>query len=103
MSERLEQLEKLYEADPTDPFLTYGIAIEHAKAEESDQAIRWLKKTLEIDPLYCYAFYQQAKIFSEQGDNAQARHVLEKGMVAAKQASDDHAHSEMAELLETLL
>ena len=102
MSERLEQLTKLYEADATDAFVTYGIAMEHAKADAPDQAIEWLEKTLAIDPLYCYAFYQQAKIISEQGDTARARQILENGIAAAQQAGDDHAQSEMADLMETL-
>lgn len=102
MTDRLAQLTKLHEADPADPFLTYGIALEHAKTEDFAQAIVWLDRTLEVDGNYCYAFYQKARALSELGDDEAARKVLVEGMAAAVRARDDHARSEMAELLATL-
>ena len=102
MTERLDQLRKLYDADPTDPFVTYGMALEHAKVHKPNQALAWFDKTLDLDPHYCYAYYHKARILSEQGDDDSARTVLAKGMAAAASAGDDHARSEMAELLESL-
>ena len=102
MSTRLEQLTQLHQADPTDPFCTYGIALEHAKASDRDEAIQWLDKTLELDAHYCYAFYQKARILFEHGDTEGARNVLESGMAAARSCNDEHALSEMDELLQTL-
>ena len=102
MSERLDQLGKLYEADPSDPFVTYGMALEHAKTHAYEQAVAWLDKTLQLDAHYCYAYYQKARILSEQGDDESARTVLDDGMAAAASDGDDHARSEMAELRESL-
>ena len=102
MAERLEQLLKLYEADPSDPFLTYGIALEHAKAGRHDEAVVWLDKTLALDGQYCYAYYQKARMYSETGRDEQARQAVEAGMAAAKLAGDEHAHSELAELLASI-
>lgn len=102
MDDRLEQLTKLHDADPNDPFCTYGIALEHAKAQRYDEALQWLDKTLGLDAQYCYAFYQKAKVLSQLGRNDDARQVLKVGMETATQAGDDHARSEMAELLDTL-
>ena len=102
MSDRLEQLSKLYDADPNDPFCTYGIALEHAKAQRYDEALEWLDKTLGLDSQYCYAFYQKAKALSAMGQDGAAREILKIGMETATQAGDDHARSEMAELLDTL-
>jgi len=99
MSDRLQQLTKMFEADSADPFLPYGIALEHAKQEDFEAALQWLDKTLQIDPQYCYAYYQKAKMFSELGDEDKAVAVLEEGMNVAVKAGDDHARSEMAELL----
>jgi len=98
-SNRLEQLTKLHAADPADPFCTYGIALEHAKARRFDDAIAWLDKTLTIDPAYCYAYYQKAKTLNEMSQPDAARTTLEAGMQAAIQAGDAHARDEMAELL----
>ncbi len=99
---RLDQLTRLHEADPADPFCTYGIALEYAKEERPGEAIDWLRKTLDLDPQYCYAYYQMAKVHSDQGDDEAARAAITAGMKAAKQAGDEHAHSELTELLEAL-
>ena len=102
MSNRLEQLTQLHEADPTDPFCAYGIALEHAKAQRHDEAIRWFDKTIEIDPAYCYAYYHKAKLLAEVGQNEPARATLKVGLETAATAGDDHAHREITELLESL-
>lgn len=99
MSERLGQLVKLYEADGNDPFLSYGIALEYAKDSQFDDAMVWLDKTIEVDPDYCYAYYQKARILGDLGDTASARRVLDRGMEAAQRAGDEHARSEMTDLL----
>ena len=101
MSERLDLLMRLHEAEPDDPFCTYGIALEHAKAGKRDEAIQWLDKTLELDDGYCYAYYQKARVLSEMNRLDSARAVLRVGMEAATQANDEHAHREMTELLES--
>ncbi|MEX0775848.1 MAG: tetratricopeptide repeat protein [Phycisphaeraceae bacterium] len=105
MSDRLDQLKKLHEADPADPFCTYGIALEHAKAGRRDDAIAWLDKTLELDGQYCYAYFQKGKILSEMGREDEARAVLELGMAVGRKAGNPdalHAAEEMATLLETI-
>ncbi len=101
MSDRLQQLTKLLDADPGDPFLTYGIAMEHGKADRLDEAIDWLDRTLTIDPKYCYAYYQKAKMLDARGDTDLAKAVLDEGMGAATAAGDAHAREEMAELRES--
>lgn len=101
MSDRLAQLLKLRDADADDPFVAYGIAMEHAKTGDHDKAIHWLDETINLDRQYCYAWYQKAKMLSAQGDDAAARQVLTEGMDIAREAGDDHARSEMAELLDT--
>ena len=102
MSDRLEQLVKLHTSDPADPFCTYGIALEHAKADRADQAIHWLDETLRLDSSYCYAYYQKARVLSEAGRSQEARQVVGAGLAAAKKAGDQHASEELAQLLDTL-
>ncbi len=99
MTDRLDQLHRLHEADPLDPFLTYGIALEHGKSGRFEEALTWLDRTLGLDPAYCYAYFQKAKMYGELGRDDDARAVLAEGMAAATKAGDDHARSEMAELL----
>ncbi len=105
MIDRLAQLTKLHQADPTDPFCTYGIALEHAKAGDHEKALTWLDKTLRIDPHYGYAYYQKGKILSEMGREEQARELLRQGIATARQAGGPdnlHAAQEMGDLLESI-
>src|SRR5690606_22701002 len=102
MSERLNQLIKLHEAEPGDPFCTYGIALEHFKAGRHDDALAWLDTTLSIDARYCDAYFQKAKVQLERGDDEAARATLMQGMHAAREANDDHARSELSELLASI-
>ncbi len=104
-ADRLAKLEKLHAADPADPFCTYGIALEHAKAGRIDDALAWLDKTVELDPHYCYAYFQKGKLLSTRGapgDDAAARKILEAGITAATEAGDAHAREEIAELLDSI-
>lgn len=100
--ERLAKLQQLHQADPADPFLTYGIALEHAKAAQHDQALHWLDRTLQIDEKYCYAYYQKARVLLQLDQNDQARQVLTQGLGKAQAAGDQHAASEIRELLASL-
>jgi len=102
MPDRLDQLVKLHEADPADPFVTYGIALEHAKADRPDEALAWLDKTLSLDAGYLYAYFQKAKALGELGEDAAARAAAERGIEKAAEAGDDKALSELTDLLESL-
>lgn len=101
MSDRLTQLQKLHAADPQDPFCTYGIALEHAKAGAVDEALIWLDKTLTLDAKYCYAYFQKGKMLAKKGQTDQAKDVLQAGLKAS-QGVDAKASSEIAALLDTM-
>lgn len=102
MSGRLEQLVKLHQLDPKDPFCAYGIALEHAKAGRPGEALQWLDKTIQIDASYCYAYYQKGKILAETGRDDEARKALAAGLKAAERARDGHAGSEIQTLMDSL-
>ena len=105
MSDRLAQLEKLYQADPDDPFVPYGIALEHAKTGAHAEALRWLETTLQTDPNYAYAWYQKGRVLADAGRADEARQALQDGITQARQtntAESLHAAEEMQGLLETI-
>lgn len=102
MSQRLEQLMSLYEAEPSDPFLTYGVALEHSKAENFELALDWLNKTIDLDKHYCYAYFQKGKALSQLGEEEDACDTLNQGILMAKEAGDSHAVSELMELLQSM-
>lgn len=102
MSSRLQQLEHLLRNEPDDPFLRYGVAMEHKKAGRLDEALAWFVKTLAADATYCYAYYQQGQIHESRGDVAAARFVYARGIEAANRCGDQHAAGEMKAALDLL-
>ena len=98
MSGRLEQLQKLFEADPADADLPYMIALEHGKAGDTDEALAWLDKTIALNAHYHYAYFQKAKLFDEDGEIDQAVAVLDQGIELATKAGDAKALGELQEL-----
>ncbi len=99
---RIDQLHALLAKTPTDPFLTYGIALEHKKAGEPDAAIEWLDKTLALDAKYCYAYYQKGQVLESQERFDDARPVYVAGVKAAREAGDGHAQGEIQGALDML-
>ena len=99
---RLDQLHKLLEKTPTDPFLTYGIALEHKKAAEYETAVQWLDKTIQNDADYCYAYYQKGQVLEQLGRTDDAKAAYQAGIAASRRAGDAHAEGEIAGAMEML-
>jgi tetratricopeptide (TPR) repeat protein len=102
MADRLKELTRLIEREPNDPFLRYGIAMEHKKAGRLDEALDWFARTLEADDTYCYAYYQQGQVHEQRGDVSAARSAYERGIERAKSCNDAHAAGEMQVAMELL-
>jgi len=102
MSERLTQLLKMLEREPTDPFLLYGVAMEHKKAGRAPDAIEFFERTIAADAGYCYAFYQLGQVFEQLDQSDTARKWYEDGIKAARVRGDDHARSELETALAML-
>lgn len=95
---RLAQLTKLYEMDPRDPFCAYAIALEHLKTDQTTEALSWLDKTLGLDAMYCYAYYQKGKVLAKLGQGDQAKAVLTEGIAAARRSTAPDAAKALSEL-----
>ena len=95
VSERIEKLAKMLEREPDDTFLIYGLALEHKKLGDSARAIELLDRVIQIDPGYCYAYFQKGAVLESNGDNESAKSVYRAGIDAAKQKGDAHAQSEI--------
>jgi tetratricopeptide (TPR) repeat protein len=102
MSDRLAQLTKLHAADPADADLPYMIALEHAKAGRTDDALAWLDKAVALQPHYCYAYFQKAKLLADLGRADEARGTLTAGIDIARRTGNEKAFNELSELLATL-
>ena len=99
---RMRQLQQMLQRQPDDPFLLYGMAMEHKKAGDAGQALGFFARVLQRDPNYCYAHYQRALVHESLGDVEAARRSLRDGLKAADRAADAHARSEIEAALATL-
>ncbi len=100
--DRLAQLMRLLESDPSDAFCLYGIAQEHAKAGRHEEAVGWYDRTLASDPAYCYAYFHKARSLEELDRIDDACAALRAGVDAARTAKDGHALSEIRAYLDQL-
>jgi Tfp pilus assembly protein PilF len=99
---RMRQLRQMLQRQPDDPFLLYGLAMEHKKAGEPGNALEYFDQVLRRDPNYCYAYYQRAQVHESLGDVEAARRTLREGVDAAKRSGDAHALSEIEAALALL-
>lgn len=100
--DRLTQLLRMLEAEPSDPFCLYGVAQEHARAGRHGEAVAWFDRTIDADPSHCYAYYHRAKSLEADGREEDARTTLRAGIDAARRCGDRHALSELSAYLDEL-
>ncbi len=98
----IEQLTRLLEAEPNDPFLLYGIAQEHMRLGDFDQAVAWFDRTIAADPAHAYAFFHKARALEAAERTAEAVATLREGVSVARAAGDQKAWSELAGYLDEL-
>ncbi|MFO0829925.1 MAG: hypothetical protein U0572_17420 [Phycisphaerales bacterium] len=99
---RLEQLLKLAETEPSDPFVLYGVAQEFARRERHDEAIAWYDRCLAADPAYCYAYFHKARSLEAMKRIAAAVATLRTGLERAKAAGDRQATNEIGAYIDEL-
>lgn len=102
MTDRLAKLEKLLAADPNDAELCYMIALEHTKASRHDDAVRWLQRTVEMDPKQHYAYFQMGKAYAALGQPDAARAALQRGLDRANADGNHKAAGELGDLLASM-
>jgi hypothetical protein len=92
---RKERILEMLAEDPHDPFLRYGLGMEHASAGELEDAARCFAELLAATPDYVPAYYQAAKVLHELHRDEEARHLATAGIAVARQKGDEHAAGEL--------
>ncbi len=98
----IAQLEKLLALEPGDAFLLYGIAQEHAKANDHAKAVEYFEQAIEADPDYTYAYFHIARSLESLDRNAEAIAYLETGHTVAIRVGDAQGISEISGYLDGL-
>jgi tetratricopeptide (TPR) repeat protein len=101
-NDRFETLKKFIETNPSDCFARYGVAQEHIKRGEHEQAIDQFTKIFEINPDYQAAYYHAGKAYEKMGRKEEALTTYRKGIEVASRSGDQHAQSELQAALDEL-
>jgi tetratricopeptide (TPR) repeat protein len=99
---RLEVLQKSLEATPQDAFTRYLVALELTKLNRHDEAIAQFEKLTTEHPNYVPTYYQFAQLCENIGRTEEAVKVYKNGLIAARNAGDFHAASEIQAALDAL-
>ncbi len=99
---RREKLEQMLERQPDDPFLHYGLAMEHVKEGDVGAALDRFDRTLSMDADYVAAYFHKGNTLVGAGRIDEAKATLRAGIEAARRKNDTHAEGEMQGLLDSL-
>jgi len=101
--EKIEKLKSFLKSSPEDPFLNHALALEYIKLGNDPCARILFIEILERDPAYIGSYYHLARLLERSGEIENAKTWYEKGMIAARQAGDSHAYSELQAAYEDLI
>jgi len=100
--DRIQTLKEYLEAEPTDQFLRYALALEFLK-NGLDQEAGLLFELLVFDsPDYLPVCYHFGKLLVKQGRTELALAEFKRGMTLAQKVGDKHTYAELSGALEDL-
>jgi len=99
---RLDILLKSLKENSHDAFTRYLVALEYAKLNRHDEAIGQFEKLLNEHPAYVPTYYQFAQLYENINRIDDAIRIYQLGLVAARNAGDFHAASEIQAALDML-
>jgi predicted Zn-dependent protease len=99
---RRQMLEELVAKKPDDAFSRYGLALECMNTGDSTAADQHFRALLEHKADYIPGYQMYGQFLVRESRAEEARKVLAAGITAATKAGNQHARSEMEELLNDL-
>lgn len=104
MSEaRIEQLKSFIEADPTDTFTRFALALEYLKHDRNEEALEIFVNILRNEPGYTGVYYHLGKLYEKQGKQDEAVRIYSEGIVLCRQLNELHALQELQQALDEAL
>lgn len=102
MSKRLALFDKLINEGSKDPFHHYARALELRSLGRVEEARAAMEGVTQTFPDYVPSYLMAAQLAQQAGQTERARGAAQAGIAAAKRAGNDHALSELQELLASL-
>lgn len=100
--DRVAMLNEILAQSPNDAFARYGLAIEHSKAGNVEQALGEFGKLLAANPDYTAGYFMAAQTLVRAERIEEAKKMLADGIAAAERTHNGHAQSEMEAMLAEL-
>lgn len=92
--ERIKQLKKFIDEDPTDPFPKYALAIEYLPIDKKT-SVELFEDLLENHDDYIGTYYHAAHLYAELGERQKAEETFEAGINKAQVLNEVHALKEL--------
>jgi lipopolysaccharide biosynthesis regulator YciM len=96
--DKIAALSEILQADPTNAFARYGLAMEHISQGQTDTALAEFTTLIQHNPDYVPAYQMSAQTFAKLGRTQEALDRLHLGIAAANRTNNQHALAEMEAL-----
>ena len=92
-------LKEVLGQNPNDAFARYGLAMEYSNSGQVEDALREFSALLAANPDYTAGYFMAAQVLARAGREEEARKMLRDGIAAAQRTRNQHAQSEMQDML----
>jgi len=99
---RIDDIKKIAESQPNDPFPRYGLAMEYKNAGLAEEAHATFSELESRWPEYVAAYLMHGNLLASMHKLADARGIYEEGIAAARKKGDGHALGELESALQNL-
>jgi predicted Zn-dependent protease len=97
--DKVTMLKGILEQNPGEAFARYGLAMEYASQGQTDAALAEFGHLLTAHPDYTAGYFMAAQTLVKAGRKDEAKARLKEGLASAQRKGDQHALSEMQDLL----
>lgn len=98
-STRLDQILKMLETHPNDPFLRYASALEYEKLEQYQEAVALLEQLVVDQPDYLPTYFKTGQIHEILGNTERSIELYLDGKRLARIQNDFKTEGELTEAL----
>lgn len=95
-------LKEILAQQPSDAFARYGLAMAYASDGDAPTALAEFDRLLEAHPDYTAGYFMAAQTLVKAARPAEAEERLRAGIASAQRTGNQHALSEMQQLLDEL-
>ena len=100
--DKIAALTEILNANPTDSFARYGLAMAYASEGRSEKALAEYDTIIRTNADYVPAYQMSAQQLLKAGRTSEAEERLKEGLAACERTGNTHAASEMQAMLDDI-